>query len=103
MSVCRCLTDVKNDTSAVISKWLSTFHTGETFTNAATYVGLRGTENEIHAAEAAAHVNLSEDGGQTHSAELLLYGPDDYAHVAFNASSNEQDAIAHDLPLIATP
>ena len=43
---------------------------------------------------------MSEDGGQTHSSEVLLFGRDDYAHVAYNSSSNEQDAIAHDLPIV---
>lgn len=95
-------TDVKNDTPAVLTQWMAGFHSDEAFKNAADYVGLRGTEDEVHAAEVAAHVTVSEDGGQTHSAELLLYGPDDYARVAFNASSNEQDSIAHDLPLIAS-
>jgi protein SCO1/2 len=94
-------TDVKNDTGPVIDKWLSNFHTEDQYLNKATFVGLRGTEDEIHAAEAAAHVGLSEEGGQQHSAEVLLFGPDDYAHVAYNSSSNEQDAIAHDLPVVA--
>jgi len=90
-------TDVKRDTAAVLTTWLSNF----TPDVHATFVGLRGTEAEVHAAEAASHITLSEDDGQTHSAELLLYGPDDYAHVAFNSSSNEQQAIAHDLKVIA--
>jgi protein SCO1/2 len=94
-------TDVKHDTGPVIQQWLSNFHTADSYLSKATFVGLRGTEDEVHAAEAAAHVNLSADGGQTHSSEVLLFGPDDYAHVAFNSSSNEQQAIAHDLPVVA--
>jgi protein SCO1/2 len=90
-------TDVKHDTSAVVMQWLSHFDTG----SKATWVGLRGTQAQIDAAQAAAHVALAEDGGQTHSAQVLLYGPDDYAHVTFLASSNEQKQIAHDLPIVA--
>ncbi|HEY3736359.1 MAG TPA: SCO family protein [Jatrophihabitans sp.] len=93
-------TDPTRDTGSVLTQWLSNFHTADQFLNKATFVGLRGTEDEIHAAEAAVHVNLSEDGGQTHSAELLLFGSDDYARVTYNSSSNEDTAIAHDLPLV---
>jgi protein SCO1/2 len=95
-------TDVKHDTGPVIEKWLSNFHTEDQYKNSATFVGLRGTDDEVHAAEAAAYVTVSEDGGQTHSSEVLLFGPDDYAHVSYNSSSNEQDAIAHDLPVVAS-
>jgi protein SCO1/2 len=90
-------TDVKRDTSAVISRWLSNFSQG----SAATWVGLRGTQAEIDAAQAAAHVVVAEDEGQTHSAEMLLYGPDDYAKVAYLATADENKQIEHDLPLIA--
>ena len=90
-------TDVKRDNAGVITKWLSYF----TPDVQATYVGLRGTDDQVHAAEASAHVMLSEEDGQTHSAEVLLFGPDDYAHVAFNSSSNEQQSIAHDLKVVA--
>jgi len=31
----------------------------------------------------------------------LLYGTDDYARVTFLQSTNEVQAIAHDLPLVA--
>lgn len=90
-------TDVKRDTAAVLTKWLSNF----TPDVHATFVGLRGTAAQVQAAEAASHVMLSEDDGQTHAAEVLLFGPDDYAHVAFNSSSNEEQAIAHDLKVVA--
>lgn len=90
-------TDVKHDTSAVIKKWLSNFDAG----SKATWVGLRGTQAQIDAAQAAAHITLAEDGGQTHSAQVLLYGPDDYAHVTFLATSDEQKQMAHDLPIVA--
>jgi len=90
-------TDVKRDTSQVIGRWLSHFSRG----SAATWVGLRGTQAEIDAAQAAAHVVVAEDGGQTHSAEMLLYGPNDYAKVAYLATNDENEQIEHDLPLIA--
>jgi len=90
-------TDVKHDTAAVINTWLSKFSGGV----AATFVGLRGTQAQIDAAQAAAHVTLAEDGGQTHSAQVLLYGADDYARVTYLQSTNEAQLIAHDLPLTA--
>ena len=90
-------TDVKHDTAPVIKQWLSNFDVG----GDATYVGLRGTQAQINAAQAAAHIPLAEDGGQTHSAQLLLYGTDDYARVTFLQSTTEVQAIAHDLPLVA--
>ncbi len=91
-------TDVKHDTGPVIAKWLSYFSGG----SKATFVGLHGTQAQINAAQAAAHVTLAEDGGQTHSAQLLLYGPDDYARVSFLQSSREQQQIEHDLPVVAS-
>jgi protein SCO1 len=90
-------TDVKHDTNAVLARWLSNFSSGV----AAKFVGLRGTQAQIDAAQAAAHVALAEDGGQTHSAQVLLFGADDYARVTFLQSTNEAQLIAHDLPLTA--
>jgi protein SCO1/2 len=90
-------TDVKHDTAAVIKQWLSSFSAG----TKATWIGLRGTQAQIDAAQAAAHIPIAEDDGQTHSAQALLYGPDDYAHVTFLQSNNEQQAMAHDLPIVA--
>ncbi len=90
-------TDVTHDTAAVIAKWLSNFSSG----GAATFVGLRGTQAQVDAAQAAAHITLAQDGGQTHSARVLLYGADDYARVTYLQSTNEAQLIAHDLPLAA--
>jgi protein SCO1/2 len=90
-------TDVKRDTGPVIHKWLANFQSGTT----ATFIGLRGTQPEIDAAQAAAHIQLAEDDGQTHSAQVLLFGSDDYARVTFLQSNNEQQQIAHDLPMVA--
>ena len=93
-------TDVKRDTGPVIATWLDTFE-GLAKKTKATFVGLRGTQQQIDAAQAAAHITLAEDGGATHSAQLLLYGPDDYARVSFLQSNTEQQAIEHDLPVVA--
>jgi protein SCO1 len=90
-------TDVKHDTGVVLTKWLSNFTAG----TSATFVGLNGTQAQIDAAQTAAHVTLAEDDGQTHSAQVLLYGADDYARVTYLQSTNEQHQIAHDLPLVA--
>jgi hypothetical protein len=45
-------------------------------------------------------VPVATENGQTHSAEQLLYGTDDYARVAFVSGSSPQD-LRHDLPLVA--
>lgn len=91
-------TDVKRDTAPVLRQWLRNFTVG-----AKTHiVGLRGTQAQIDAAQASAHIFLAEDGGQTHSTQVLLYGVDDYARVSYVYNEqNEQEQIAHDLPLVA--
>jgi protein SCO1/2 len=90
-------TDVKHDTGPVIAQWLKTFAEG----TKANFVGLYGTQTQIDAAQAAAHVTVAEDDGQTHSAQVLLFGKDDYAHVAYGQSTNENELMAHDLPVVA--
>lgn len=90
-------TDVKRDTGRVMAAWLAHFDTD--LPNR--FVGLTGTQAQIDAAQAAAHVQLAEDEGQQHSAQVLLYGSDDYARVQYLQSTNEADQIAHDLPLVA--
>lgn len=90
-------TDVKRDTAAVIAKWLSNFDSGTT----AHFVGLNGTQAQVDAAQAAAHIQLASDEGQTHSAQVLLYGADNYARVTYLQSTDEQKQIASDLPKVA--
>ena len=90
-------TDLRRDTAPVMAAWLAHFDTG--LPNR--FVGLTGTQAQIDAAQAAAHVQLAEDEGQQHSAEVLLYGSDDYARVQYLQSTNEADQIGHDLPLVA--
>ncbi|MDQ2839029.1 MAG: SCO family protein [Actinomycetota bacterium] len=89
-------TDVKRDTSKVLGDYLAKFDPG--LPNR--FVGLTGTQSQVDAAQVAAHVTLAEDEGQTHSAQVLLYGSDDYARVAFLQSNDEAAQIAHDLPLV---
>lgn len=90
-------TDVKRDTGPVMAAWLAHFDTD--LPNR--FVGLTGTQAQIDGAQAAAHVQLAEDEGQQHSAQVLLYGSDDYARVQYLQSTNEADQIVHDLPLVA--
>ena len=90
-------TDVKHDTGPVIAQWLTNFAPN----SSATFVGLRGTQAQIDAAQTAAHITVAEDGGQTHSALVLLFGADDYARVAYTQSTTEQQQMTHDLPLVA--
>lgn len=90
-------TDVKRDTGPVLTRWLANF----TPDIKAHIVGLRGTQAQIDAAQAASHIPLAEDDGQTHSALVVLYGDDDYAHVEYPQSTNQAQIMAHDLPLVA--
>ncbi|MBI1758182.1 MAG: SCO family protein [Actinobacteria bacterium] len=89
-------TDPKRDTPKAIGAWLAHFdpdlHTK--------FVGLTGGQAEIDGAQRAAGVPLAEDDGQTHSAQLLLYGPDDVSRVFYLQGASPRD-IAHDIPLIA--
>ncbi len=97
VSVVFISTDVKHDTGAVIAQWLKNFDLGAK----ASFVGLRGTQGQIDAAQAAAHVTIAEDGGQTHSTQVLLYSPDDYARDSFIYNNSlEQGQMAHDLKLV---
>jgi protein SCO1/2 len=89
-------TDPARDTPAALGTWLGRFD-GDLPTK---YVGLTGTQAQVEQAQLAAGVPLAEDMGQTHSAQLTLYGSDGKAHVAFNAAETPAD-IAHDLQLVA--
>jgi protein SCO1 len=87
-------TDPVRDTGPVLARWLRSFDTGLP----TRFVGLTGTVAQVEAAQAAARVPVAEDGGRNHSAELLLYGTDDYARVAYLADAAPDD-VRHDLPL----
>ena len=90
-------TDVANDTGPVIADWLKGF----AIPGYAGFVGLYGTQAQVDAAQAAAHVMLATEEGKQHSAEVLLYGADDYARVSYVQSNNETALMTHDLPLVA--
>lgn len=90
-------TDVKHDTGRVIARWLRNFSDG----THATFVGLRGTQAQVDAAQAGSHILIAEDGGRTHSTQVLVFGPDDYAHDSFVYSDRDEAAqMEHDLPLV---
>ena len=90
-------TDVKHDTGPIIDTWLKNFSPN----THATFVGLRGTQSQIDAAEASSHVLLSSDAGRTHASEVLLFSPDNYAHDSFIFNdSNESKQIEHDLSYV---
>jgi protein SCO1/2 len=89
-------TDPARDTGPVLAEWLAHFDSDLP----RRFVGLTGTTAQVEAAQVAARVPVAEDGGQTHSAELLLYGTDDYARVVYLDGSGPED-IEHDLPAVA--
>jgi protein SCO1/2 len=89
-------TDPKRDTTARLAQWLGRFDADLP----AKFVGLTGSQQKLDQAQLSAGVPVAQDGGQTHSALLLLYGADDKAHVAFDAGNTPKD-IAHDLELVA--
>lgn len=89
-------TDPARDTGTVLAAWLRNFDPDLP----RRFVGLTGTSAQVAAAQAAAKVPVATENGQTHSAEQLLYGTDDYARVAFVSGSTPQD-LRHDLQLVA--
>jgi protein SCO1/2 len=89
-------TDPARDSGTVLAAWLRNFDPDLP----AKFVGLTGTRAQVEAAQAAAKVEVATENGQTHSAEQLLYGPDDYARVAYVAGSSPDD-LRHDLPIVA--
>lgn len=88
-------TDVKHDNPAAIASWLRHFDTDMP----QPFVGLTGTQDEVDAAQAAAHVVLAEEDGRTHSARVTYYGADDYARESFAQGTDLQDQLVHDLTL----
>jgi len=89
-------TDPDQDTGPVLGRWLRSFDADLPIR----FVGLTGTVAQVEAAQAAARVPVAGDDGRNHSAELLFYGPDDYARVAYQADAVPDD-LRHDLPLVA--
>jgi protein SCO1/2 len=92
-------TDVKHDTGPIIARWLQSFSAG----THATFVGLHGSQPQVDAAQASAHVMIAEEGGRTHSTQVMLYSPDNYSHVSFiYNNSNERDQIQHDVNYVVS-
>lgn len=89
-------TDPKRDTPQAVGAWLAHFDPDLT----TKFVGLTGSQQQIDDAQRAAGVPLATDDGQTHSAQLLLYGPDNVSRVFYLQGTSPRD-IAHDIPLIA--
>jgi protein SCO1/2 len=95
-SVVFVTTDPARDTPEVLGSYLDRFDSALS----TPFIGLTGDQAQIDQAQLAAGVPQAEDGGQTHSALLLLYGTDGEAHVAFDAET-AGSVIAHDLTLVA--
>lgn len=96
-------TDPARDTATRLRSFLDQFDTG--------FVGLRGTPDQIAAAERAAGIAASAvlpgedtaDGDYDvgHAAEIVAYAPDDRARVVYPFGVRREDWIA-DLPRLAT-
>ena len=93
-------TDPERDTPERLRRWLDGFSED--------YVGLRGTPDQIRAAELAAGVPPSQRVGEgddyqvNHASQILAFTPDDRAHVVYPFGVRQEDWIA-DLPrLVAT-
>jgi protein SCO1/2 len=90
-------TDVKHDTGPVLKRWIANFSPN----THASFVGLRGTQAQVDSAQAGSHIMIAEDGGRTHSTQVLLFGPDNYAHDSFIFNDQHESAqMEHDLPLV---
>lgn len=91
-------TDPARDTAPVLRAWLNKFDTH--------FIGLRGTIDEIHAAEQAAGEPLSTTeppvNGQyavSHAGWVIAFTKDNQAHVLYPAGTTTADW-EHDLPLL---
>jgi protein SCO1/2 len=93
-------TDPERDTPEHLRDWLDNFSPG--------FVGLRGTPEQIRAAEIAAQVPPSmrgtgegDDYEVGHAAQIIAYTPDDEAHVVYPFGVRREDWIT-DLPRLPT-
>lgn len=89
-------TDPARDTGPLLAQFLD--HFDSDLPN--DFVGLTGSLEQVEAAQRAARVTVAMDMGQTHSAQLQLYGTDDLARVVYVGGSSPDD-IVHDLPLVS--
>jgi protein SCO1/2 len=90
--------DPRRDTERVLRAWLNHFNPA--------FVGLRGTQNQIVAAEREAGVPLAPPEKVTgknysvaHSSLVLPFSPDGRAHVVYTQGFRTAD-YAHDMPLL---
>jgi protein SCO1/2 len=95
-SVVFVTTDPARDTPEVLGEYLDRFDADLP----TQFIGLTGDQAQIDQAQVAAGVPQAADMGQTHSTQLLLYGTDGEADVAFNIGDPPRD-IAHDLAVVA--
>ena len=89
-------TDPAYDTPAVLAEYLGRFDADLPVR----FVGLTGSQKVVDQAQLSTGVPLAEEDGRLHSSLLLLYGPDDQAHVAFDAGNTARD-IGADLKSVA--
>ncbi len=90
--------DPRRDTGHVLRAWLNHFDRA--------FVGLRGSDRQIRAAERAAGVPLAppdkvrgRNYSVAHSTLVLPYSPDGQAHVVYTQGFHTAD-YAHDMPLL---
>lgn len=96
VSVVFVTTDPARDSLPQLRGWLDSFNHS--------FVGLRGTDQQLAAMEQAFHIppaarEALPGGGYavTHSAEVFAFTPDDSAHVIYLPGSTSAD-YAHDIP-----
>jgi protein SCO1/2 len=88
-------TDPTFDTPEVLGKYLGNFDADLP----TRFIGLTGDQTAIEQAQLSAQVPQAEENGRLHSTQLLLYGSDDQAHVAFDTANSARD-IAADLGIV---
>ena len=93
-------TDPARDTPEKLQAWLSTFDPS--------FVGLRGTPEQVKAIEKSVNVapavadapDASGNYQVGHAAQVIAFTPDDSAHVVYPFGTRQADWM-HDLPLLA--
>lgn len=90
--------DPRRDSAAALRTWLDHY--------SSSFVGLRGSPEQIAAAETAAGVppapqepTAQGDYSVPHSSVLFAYSPDDRSHVIYSQGFSPAD-YAHDMPLL---
>ncbi len=88
-------TDPDRDTPVVVGPWLANFEPG--------IIGLVGTAADLKTAQVAAGIAVAIRGPETanytvsHAAQVLVYSPDDSAHIAYPFGTRQAEWAA-DLP-----